>query len=97
MEFTHTASNYNISSAEGTLSKNFTGAVDHAFSEFQQTKGSLLQAGNPKLTVSATPMSAHPAASACSRTPGFRSGVLELPTRPCQQAASSLLAGHYTC
>lgn len=50
MEFTHTASNYNISSAQGTLNSNFTGAVDHAFSEFQQTKGSLLQGGNPKLT-----------------------------------------------
>ena len=53
MEFTHTASNYNISSTQGTLNKNFTGAVDHAFSEFQQTKGSLLQGGNPKLTVRA--------------------------------------------
>ena len=51
MEFTHTASNYNITSAQDTLNKNFTGAVDRAFGEFQQTKGSLLQAGNPKLTV----------------------------------------------
>ncbi len=60
MEFTHTASNYNISSAQGTLNSNFTGAVDHAFSEFQQTKGSLLQGGNPKLTVSLRPPRAHP-------------------------------------
>ena len=68
MEFTHTASNYNISSAQGTLHRNFTRAVDHAFSEFQQTKGSLLQGGNPKLTVRpallmSTPHAAAPLAS----------------------------------
>ena len=52
LEFTHTASSYNITSTRDTLSHNFTGAVDNAFSTFESTKGSLLTGGNPRLTVS---------------------------------------------
>ena len=79
MEFTHTASNYNISSAQGTLNKNFTGAVDHAFSEFQQTKGSLLQGGNPKLTVSPRPPDER---TPCGRSPSFRRCALMTGSNP---------------
>ena len=57
LEFTHTASNYNITAAHDNLNSNFTGAVDTAIKTFDQTKGSLLQGGNPRLTVGTLPLS----------------------------------------
>lgn len=49
-EFTHTASNFNITSASSQLS-NVTNAVDSAVNAFQSTKSSLVASGNPSLRV----------------------------------------------
>jgi hypothetical protein len=49
-EFTHTASNFNITSTDNQLS-NFTGSAHNAFEAFQSTKGSLIAGGNPSIKV----------------------------------------------